>query len=311
MKSKLRLSVLISCYNYGHYLQEAVKSVLDQERPVDEIIVIDDGSTDDTPSHVGALEALDSRVVIDRTENRGQLGAMLRGIALATGDIVFFLDADDLYKPTHTKAFMDIFESQHHVDFVYGDYEEFGDRQNVYRGFLSGCDHDHGRTALVCKYSLRNYGSISSVTAARRELLLPLLRFPDHWITDWPTAGDLAMNLYASLAGGRKMYYFGDTVYYRVHGENDHLKQAQLADSTWQMRRFRANRWVARVASEMCPGDALLQYIDREVKTVPRLSGTEYLHIFKLLIRCPLPCTVRLILIAKVTAQRLAAIISR
>lgn len=311
MNSKLRLSVLISCYNYGRYLEQAVGSILEQERPVDEIIIIDDGSTDDTQSYCQAVQALDERVVIERTENRGQLAAMLRGIELATGDIVFFLDADDMYKPEHTKAFADLFESMPHIDFVYGDYEEFGDRQNIYRGFSSAKDHDHGRTALLCKHALRTYGSISSVAAARRELLLPLLRFPDDWITDWRVAGDLAMNLYASLAGGRKMYRFGDTVRYRVHGENDHLKQAQLADSNWRMRRFRANRWVARVASEMCPGDALLQYIDREVRTTPRISGIEYLNILKLLIRCPLPCLARVMLIVTITVQRLRAIFSR
>ena len=311
MNSSLRLSVLISCYNCGQYIEQAVGSILDQERQVDEIIIVDDGSTDDTPTYLQAAKALDPRVVVERTENRGQLAAMLRGIELATGDIVFFMDADDLYKPEHTRVFMELFERLPHVDYCYGDYEEFGDRQGVYRTSPHGRDHDHGRTSLLSKYSLRTYGSVTSVAAVRRALLLPLLRFPDHWITDWPVAGDLALNHFVSLAGGRKMYRFGDTVRYRVHGKNDHLKQAQLADSSWMMRRFKANRWVARVASEMCPGDALLPYIGREVRTIPRLSGTEYRHLVRLLIRSPLPCMARWMLIASITKKRLLAVLSR
>ena len=311
MKSVLRLSVLISCYNYGRYIEQAVQSVLNQDRAVDEIIVIDDGSTDDSQTALHAVEAMDPRVVVERTENRGQLAAMLRGIELATGDIVFFMDADDLYKPTHIKAYAELFERHPYVDYLYGDYEEFEDRQGLHRSFQSGQDHDHGRTALLSKYGLSTYGGVASTTAARRELLLPLLHFPDHWITEWRVAGDLAMNHYVALAGGRKMYHFGDTIRYRVHGDNDHLQQAKRMDATWLMRRYKANRWVARVASEMCPGDALLQHIDRETRTTPRLSSTEYRHIARLVIRCPLPCIARCLLLTKITWQRLGTILSR
>ncbi|MEM1212345.1 MAG: glycosyltransferase family 2 protein [Planctomycetota bacterium] len=311
MTPPLRVSVLISCFNYGRYIEETVASVLAQERPVDQVIVIDDGSTDDTPAYTEKAKALDPRVMVERTENRGQLAAMIRGIELANADVVCFMDADDLYKPGHTRSFAEAFERHPQVDYVYGDYEQFGDRTGVRRSFQAGRDHDHGRTALLAKYGLRTYGGVASTTAARRELLLPLLEMPDAWLSDWKVAADLAMNYFVSLAGGRKLYRFGDTVRYRVHGGNDHLAQAKLADSNWRMRRLRASRWVEQVSGLVCPGDALLGFIDREAKTIPRLSGVEYRNLVKTVARSPLSTYTQAMMLASLTGQRLKSMLGR
>ncbi|MEM7624592.1 MAG: glycosyltransferase family 2 protein [Planctomycetota bacterium] len=301
------LSVLISCYNYGRYVQEAVRSALEQTRPVEEVVVVDDGSTDDSWARLEALREADPRVVIERTENRGQLAAMVRGVELTSADIVFFMDADDLLKPHHTETLAAALERHPYVDYVYSDYEQFGDRQGIHRSFPAGRDHDHGRTALLAKYGLRTYGGVTSTIAVRRRTLLPLLDMPDHWITEWPAAGDLALNHFVSLVGGRKMYLHQDTVRYRVHGENDHLQVAKLPDNAWMERRFRANRWIQRVAGETCPGDALLPLIDRETQSTPRLSKIEHRNLVKLIMRSPLPASARWGSILAITKQRLKA----
>ncbi|MEM6552395.1 MAG: glycosyltransferase family 2 protein [Planctomycetota bacterium] len=302
-QSSPRVSVLISCHNYGRFVGEAVGGVLEQERPVDEVIVIDDGSTDDTPRYLEDVRAMDPRVVVERTKNRGQLAAMIRAIELSTGDLLFFLDADDLFKPGHTAAFLDVFERYADVDYVYGDYEEFGDRSGVHRSCWAGRDHDHGRTSLLSKYGLRTYGGVTSVAAVRRGIVLPLLELPDQWITEWRSAGDSALNHYVSLVGGRKYYRFGDTVRYRVHGGNDHLRLARQRDSAWMMRQFRTGRWVHRVASVVCPGDVLMQYLNREAETTPRLTGKEWRDLVKLVTRHPMPVFARLGLIGSITRQ--------
>lgn len=88
--------MIIPAYNAGEYLAEAVFSVLEQTYSYLECIVIDDGSTDGSVEAVRKLELL--RVI--RQENSGVSAARNRGIAEATGDLVAFLDADDVWLPT-------------------------------------------------------------------------------------------------------------------------------------------------------------------------------------------------------------------
>jgi len=93
----LTVSVVIPCYNGATWLAEAIGSVRAQTRLVDEILVVDDGSTDDSPALAAALGA---RVL--RTSGReGPGGARNLGIREAVGDAVAFLDADDLWEPDH------------------------------------------------------------------------------------------------------------------------------------------------------------------------------------------------------------------
>lgn len=90
------VSIVIPCYNAEQYVGEAIASALDQTYPNKEVIVIDDGSTD------GSLEVIRSfgdRIRWETGPNRGGCAARNRGIELARGEIIQFLDADDLLYP--------------------------------------------------------------------------------------------------------------------------------------------------------------------------------------------------------------------
>ncbi len=91
-----KVSVVITCYNYGRYVQLAIESVLAQTHSNIELIVVDDGSTDDTAS---ILDRYADRVVRIRQDNRGHVAAVNRGYAAATGELILFLDADDALLP--------------------------------------------------------------------------------------------------------------------------------------------------------------------------------------------------------------------
>lgn len=90
------VSVVIATYNMGLYLSDAVASVLGQTWDNLEIIVVDDGSTDDTAKRMQAF-AGDPRVRYIPTENQGQPKAKNRGLKEAKGDFIAFCDADDLW----------------------------------------------------------------------------------------------------------------------------------------------------------------------------------------------------------------------
>ena len=97
-----RVSVVIPTYNRAALVGRAVRSALAETSPGDEVIVVDDGSTDDTAERVGRLR--DARVRYLRRSHAGVSAARNAGIAAATGDLVAFLDSDDLWKPDKVEA---------------------------------------------------------------------------------------------------------------------------------------------------------------------------------------------------------------
>ncbi len=91
------VSVIIPGYNAASYIGDTLYSVRRQTWPNLEVIVVDDGSTDNTAQIVDAVEGLDITLV--RQPNRGQTAALNAGLTHATGDFVQYLDADDLIDP--------------------------------------------------------------------------------------------------------------------------------------------------------------------------------------------------------------------
>ncbi|CAG0981332.1 Glycosyltransferase GlyG [Anaerolineae bacterium] len=102
-----KISVVIPCYNQAHYLGEAVRSVLCQTYQDFEIIVVDDGSTDET-SQVAA--SFGERVRCVRQENRGLAGARNTGILNARGEFIGLLDADDMWLPSYLSTMLRAFD---------------------------------------------------------------------------------------------------------------------------------------------------------------------------------------------------------
>ncbi|WP_165855281.1 glycosyltransferase family 2 protein [Marinobacter sp. JSM 1782161] len=96
MNEQPLVSVVIATYNMGHYLPEAIQSVLDQSWQALEVVVVDDGSTDNTAEAMQAF-ATDERVRYIPTGNQGQPRAKNRGLEEARGDFIAFCDADDLW----------------------------------------------------------------------------------------------------------------------------------------------------------------------------------------------------------------------
>ena len=102
------MTVIIPTYNRGWVIQEAIDSVLDQDFSNYELIVVDDGSDDNTPA---ALAAYENKITALRQSNKGVSAARNRGIAEASGQLIAFLDSDDLWLPqklsTQVKFFKD------------------------------------------------------------------------------------------------------------------------------------------------------------------------------------------------------------
>ena len=116
------VSCIVPSWNYGKYIGQALQSILDQTWPRKEIIVIDDGSTDDSSqvAHRAAPQA-----VVYFQPNAGQGAARNRGVELAKGKFLAFLDADDLWFPETLSLQMAAFEKDSTLDMVFGQVEQF------------------------------------------------------------------------------------------------------------------------------------------------------------------------------------------
>jgi glycosyltransferase involved in cell wall biosynthesis len=121
------VSVIIPTHNYARYLRDAVESVRAQTRGDWECIVVDDGSTDETPEVLARLAAEEPRLVRLSQPRRGPSAARNAGLRQAHGEFVQFLDADDLLQPTKLAAHVATLDANVHVDIVYGPTGYFDD----------------------------------------------------------------------------------------------------------------------------------------------------------------------------------------
>jgi glycosyltransferase involved in cell wall biosynthesis len=114
----VRASLIIPTFNHARFVGAAIDSALAQTVSAFEVIVVDDGSTDETPTVLARYAA---RVRVLRQENRGLSAARNAGLAAAHGTFVSFLDADDVMAPTKLAAQLEVLERSHAIGWTYCD----------------------------------------------------------------------------------------------------------------------------------------------------------------------------------------------
>ena len=127
MTTSCKLSVVIPCFNHGDFLPEAVASVVAIKRDDTELIVVDDGSTDErTSREMRTLIAQGIRVV--QQENRGLAAARNAGILASKGEYILPLDADNHVRASYVEHGVRVLDANPRVGVVYGDAEYIGIR---------------------------------------------------------------------------------------------------------------------------------------------------------------------------------------
>lgn len=121
-RHRLTVSVIVPCHNGEAYLAAALDSIFAQTRPADEVILVDDGSTDAT---VGIAAAYASRLRYVAQSRQGAGAARNAGIKLATGDCIGFLDADDLWSPLSLERRTALLEAEPALACVTGMMQQF------------------------------------------------------------------------------------------------------------------------------------------------------------------------------------------
>lgn len=160
------LSVLIACYNGMPWVVDCIKSLLPQLDDGIECILVDDGSTDGSGDSVRALA--DGRVRVIRQDNAGFANARNQALTFATGELVVWFDADDLFPPNTLEYRRRVFAGDDRLEMHYGQYEVFymqSERKEVYP--QPPCDSTYVADCLLMR---RNLPHINSLTIRRRSL---------------------------------------------------------------------------------------------------------------------------------------------
>lgn len=113
----LKLSIIIPSYNSAEFIERAIESVISQDYPNFECIVMDGGSTDDT---LNILRKYEDRIFWKSEKDKGQSDAINRGLEIASGHIIAELDTDDVYEKGAFWKVASFFESNENIKWVYG-----------------------------------------------------------------------------------------------------------------------------------------------------------------------------------------------
>jgi glycosyltransferase involved in cell wall biosynthesis len=226
------VSVVIPAYNHGQFIEEAVRSVLEQTFSDLELIVIDDGSQDDTLERLAGLQ--DRRMRVISQENRGAHVAINRGLAAAQGRYLSILNSDDVYHPHRIERMLPLLAGDDrigliasHIEVIDGTGRTLGVKQGYAnlepwllprpeRSFRAGSDL---RAALLTE----NYLSTTSNFLMRRSWYERIGEFtPLRYTHDWDFALRMARHAAIDL-------FPEPLLKYRIHGANTiHENQAAM-----------------------------------------------------------------------------------
>lgn len=204
----MTLSVVIPAYNRAHLIGETLRSLLMQTKPADEIIVVDDGSTDDT---VAVAEASGATIKVIRQKNGGPASARNTGFRAARGEFIHFFDSDDLAAPNKHAVQLAALEATG-ADIAYGPWikgcfqgKQFIPSNHVFQ--QKGLPEDDN----LIQSLLMNWSVVPHAALFRRSIVERAGGFPE----DLFLAEDQMMFLSCLLAGARVVHTPGTIEFYR------------------------------------------------------------------------------------------------
>ena len=205
-----KVSVIIPCFNAERFLREAVESVLQQDYLDTEIILVDDGSTDDTGK---IIRSFGSRVRGDFGPNRGPSAARNRGTALATGSFIQYLDADDLFLPGAIQTRLLALLSTG-AEVAYSDWQRLEEQGGgiFSRGEVVDrtMEDVHPEPEIAC---FTSFWAPPAALLYRRSIVDKI----GHWNESLPVIQDARFLLDAALHGACFVHVKGVSALYRVH----------------------------------------------------------------------------------------------
>jgi glycosyltransferase involved in cell wall biosynthesis len=207
-----RVTILITNFNYGRYLRQAIDSALAQDYSNLEIVVVDDGSTDESGLVITDYAGKITPVL---KQNGGQASAFNAGFAVSTGDIICLLDSDDWFIPGKVKALMEAFATCEVACWVFHPLQRIFPDGSIERKFMATTRFIDERKHATRHGKIYTTAPPTSGLSFKRELLGRLLPMPE----EIRITSDDYLKL-AAMSHAPGLYLDMDLAVQRIHGEN-------------------------------------------------------------------------------------------
>ena len=233
----IKFSVIINNYNYARFLSEAINSAKQQTYSAHEIIVVDDGSTDDSLARLEEIRSALPEIRVISQTNSGQLAAIRAGVNAASGEWFCFLDADDTWEPTHLETAAQAIACEPDLGLYYSGHKETSGpavfRSKWPHGSVGPC------AGLVASRGTR-IGTITSALCLKKEFALIAVDLDKSFDSEWRTRADDCLVFGAAIAGAIFHYNPIQSVNYRVHGGNTFADKFQ---DPYMVYRYDLRKW--------------------------------------------------------------------
>ena len=130
----MTISIITASYNYADFIKETIDSILNQTYKDWELIVVDDGSTDNSTEVIKSYCEKDSRIKLythENNENKGLIETLKLGASKATSKWLAFLESDDLWCENYLEEKVKLIEKYPNIKFIFNDVEMFGDKERI------------------------------------------------------------------------------------------------------------------------------------------------------------------------------------
>lgn len=225
----MKFSIILDNYNYARFLPQAIDSVIAQTYQNWELIVVDDGSSDESQSIIKEYAREDSRIKTIFKHNGGQVSAFNAGFDEASGDVVCFLDSDDYFAPSklesiakyHAQGYQYIYNNIYPVD-------ESGKPTN---SDIKLMRYD-GYALFLVYFKSKYFGNVTSTLSLSKDLADKIFPLPNE--DGWKIQGDDPIVFQASMMS-RSKFISEKLTYYRIHGSNGHYGKKRSSDYTYEL----------------------------------------------------------------------------
>lgn len=229
MNNRMYFSIIIASYNYSSYISKAIESVISQIYTNWEMIIVDDGSTDDSVEIIKQYCEKDSRIKLythPNNENKGLAATLQLAIEKSQGEFLVFLESDDYIRNDYLSLKSEILNKHSDVGFIYNDidivYEgipdnEYTEYQRRLNKYWKSHDYPH---KIIDIMHYRNCVPTFSCVTVKKELLENCdFNSPNKaWLDYW---------LWIQLCDKTKFYYIQEKLTYWIRHDNSYISKRQ------------------------------------------------------------------------------------